>query len=416
MGVDEDYIEKSETKLKLPLLAFPFSKNCRNLFVIVLNYVLPESTVLFLDRASHIVVADGGCNRLFYELPRLLPHLPENEVRNRYLPHVICGDMDSVDPTVRDFYVERGVKLVDLSQDQLFPDLMKCVAYLDESFNLSRSNEVRDSTACTNESGSMKEPGLLGRLTAENEAHMATKRRNGSYLATTDISKLPDSRAWGISSSFGAATSFCDHCKTPSCTDDCVKPVMDALNKHTKHDHIPLAGKNVKAWENSWPAFVDSPLNSAPNDPSISCVCEEDPYCIVALGALGGRLDHAISNLSVLHLCNKVNLVLMGEGNIARLAPIGRCVVQCDRRFQGPTCGLLPLVGPSIASTRGLLYDMQDLYMRVGGVISSSNILNSDYILVEGDKPLLWTTELHERKLIDAYRLEGQIENCKIPK
>ncbi len=68
-------------------------------------------------------------------------------------------------------------------------------------------------------------------------------------------------------------------------------------------------------------------------------------YAIVALGALGGRLDHTLGNINTLHMFPHLNLLLMGDGNLARLLPAGRSVIRPDRRREGPTCGLVPLVG-----------------------------------------------------------------------
>ena len=61
------------------------------------------------------VCADGGANRLFDELPRMLPGQPAEAVRAQYLPTVIKGDLDSIRPDVLQFYRQRGVDVVDLS-------------------------------------------------------------------------------------------------------------------------------------------------------------------------------------------------------------------------------------------------------------------------------------------------------------
>ena len=63
-------------------------------------------------------------------------------------------------------------------------------------------------------------------------------------------------------------------------------------------------------------------------------------------------MDHSLSSLSTLHTHRDLNLVLLGDGNLARLAPAGRCVIRPDRRLEGPTCGLVPLTGPAVASSR----------------------------------------------------------------
>lgn len=69
-------------------------------------------------------------------------------------------------------------------------------------------------------------------------------------------------------------------------------------------------------------------------------------------GALGGRLDHTLSALSTLHAHRAVSLVLLGDDNLARLVPAGRAIIRPNRRVEGPSCGLVPVAGPAVASSR----------------------------------------------------------------
>lgn len=46
------------------------------------------------------------------------------------LPSVILGDLDSLSPTVRQHYQEKGVDIVDLSADQDSTDLDKCLDHV----------------------------------------------------------------------------------------------------------------------------------------------------------------------------------------------------------------------------------------------------------------------------------------------
>ncbi|KFM27631.1 Thiamin pyrophosphokinase 1 [Auxenochlorella protothecoides] len=80
------------------------------------------------------------------------------------------------------------------------------------------------------------------------------------------------------------------------------------------------------------------------------------PQHIVAFGAHGGRLDHILSNLGCLYRYRHLNLVLVGEGNITRLVP-------------------------------------HDTEMRMGGLLSTSNILEAEEVVVESDSDLIWTVQ-----------------------
>ncbi|KAG6785105.1 hypothetical protein POTOM_010828 [Populus tomentosa] len=104
------------------------------------------------------VCADGGANRVFDEMPLLFPRDDALDVRHRYKPDIIKGDMDSIRTEVLDFYTNlcdqsnlaqklvlaskmQGTKVVDESHDQDTTDLHKCVAYIrDFAPNLDKSN------------------------------------------------------------------------------------------------------------------------------------------------------------------------------------------------------------------------------------------------------------------------------------
>ncbi|OIT33851.1 thiamine pyrophosphokinase 2, partial [Nicotiana attenuata] len=90
---------------------------------------------LFFRAARVHVCADGGANRVFDELPRFFPHDDPSDIRKRYKPYAIKGDMDSIRTDVFDFYRGPGTKIIDESNDQDTTDLHKCVAYIRELLN-----------------------------------------------------------------------------------------------------------------------------------------------------------------------------------------------------------------------------------------------------------------------------------------
>ena len=65
-------------------------------------------------------------NRLYDELPALLPRLDPNR-RAARIHECIVGDLDSVRPEVLRFYVDAGARAVDLSHDQDTTDLHKAL-------------------------------------------------------------------------------------------------------------------------------------------------------------------------------------------------------------------------------------------------------------------------------------------------
>lgn len=232
----------------------------QQLAVVLLNWTLPTLTPLLWSKATLRVCADGGANRLYDELPHMLPGRSADAVRAQYLPTFIKGDLDSLRPDVAAFYRQHGVPIEDLSADQDSTDLQKCIQF-------------------------------------------ARQQAEEQQLQLQQLT-------------------------------------------------------------------------------------------LVALGALGGRLDHTLSNLSTLYMHRDMNLVLLGDGNLARLVPAGRALIRPHRQVEGPLCGLVPCAGGAVASSSGLRWNLRSTPMAFGGLVSTSNVIEADEIHVESDADLVWTTRL----------------------
>ncbi|KAK1669473.1 hypothetical protein QYE76_057632 [Lolium multiflorum] len=98
--------------------------------VVVLNQRLPRFAPLVWTRARLRVCADGGANRVFDGMPDLLPGQDPDEIRERYKPDAIKGDMDSIRPEVKEYYSNLGAKIIDESHDQDTTDLHKCISFI----------------------------------------------------------------------------------------------------------------------------------------------------------------------------------------------------------------------------------------------------------------------------------------------
>ncbi|KAK1560898.1 hypothetical protein Q3G72_032045 [Acer saccharum] len=114
---------------------------CLTYALVLLNQRLPRFTLQLWNQAQLRLCADGGANRVFDELPELFPHEDAFEVRKRYKPDLIKGDMDSVRAEVLDFYSSLGTKVMDESHDQDTTDLHKCISYIrDFTPHVDKSN------------------------------------------------------------------------------------------------------------------------------------------------------------------------------------------------------------------------------------------------------------------------------------
>ncbi|KAL5713029.1 thiamine diphosphokinase [Ranunculus cassubicifolius] len=204
--------------------------------------------------------ADGGANRLFDEMPKLLPNDDPAHVRNRYRPDVIKGDMDSIRKEVLNFYLNLGTKVVDESEDQDTTDLHKCVAFIQDSIS---------------------------------------------------------------------------------------------------------------------------------ND-------EKSSLCILVAGALGGRFDHEMGNVNVLHLFSDTRIILISEDCLIHLLPKShRHEIGILSSVEGPHCGLIPIgMSSPKTTTTGLQWDLDNTEMKFGGLISTSNLVREEKITVCSDTDLLWTISI----------------------
>ncbi|XP_042483668.1 thiamine pyrophosphokinase 1-like [Macadamia integrifolia] len=123
---------------------------------------------------------------------------------------------------------------------------------------------------------------------------------------------------------------------------------------------------------------------------------DKSNLCILVTGALGGRFDHEIGNINVLCSFSNVRIVLISDDCLIYLLPrTHRHEIRILSSVEGPHCGLIPVgVSSAKATTTGLKWDLNDTEMRFGGLISTSNIVQSENITVQSDSDLLWTISI----------------------
>ncbi|RUS20266.1 hypothetical protein BC937DRAFT_95581 [Endogone sp. FLAS-F59071] len=122
---------------------------------------------------------------------------------------------------------------------------------------------------------------------------------------------------------------------------------------------------------------------------------------IIVLGALGGRFDQTLASIHMLFLLRGEGrrMFLVSDECITVLLDVvrvgGKHEVRCDLKVEGPTCGLVPVgVAGATLTTSGLRWNLDHYYCNFGGIISTSNLLDSDVVTVETDQPVVWTVEL----------------------
>ena len=74
--------------------------------------------------------------------------------------------------------------------------------------------------------------------------------------------------------------------------------------------------------------------------------------CILVLGALGGRFDHEMGNINVLHIFPNINIILLSNDCLIFLLPKTHThEIHVERSIEGPHCGLIPIGMPSTSTT-----------------------------------------------------------------
>lgn len=127
-----------------------------------------------------------------------------------------------------------------------------------------------------------------------------------------------------------------------------------------------------------------------------SLVSDVSNLCILVLGALGGRFDHEMGNINVLHLFPNSRIVLLSDDCLIFLLPRTHTHnIHIERSIEGPHCGLIPIGAPSTSTTTtGLRWNLDKTCMSYGGLISTSNVVDEDQVTVTSDSDLIWTISL----------------------
>lgn len=123
----------------------------------------------------------------------------------------------------------------------------------------------------------------------------------------------------------------------------------------------------------------------------------------MAVGGLGGRVDQGISQLHHLYVYqsegySRGRMYLVSEGSLTVVLKAGRHVIhvrEAEPVF-GKHVGILPIREPSVISTKGLRWDVDQWETAIGGIVSTSNeVLPENRVVeVETSKDVLFTISL----------------------
>ncbi|KAK9370494.1 thiamine pyrophosphokinase [Lipomyces kononenkoae] len=129
-------------------------------------------------------------------------------------------------------------------------------------------------------------------------------------------------------------------------------------------------------------------------------------FAVVALGGTGGRVDQEFHSIHTLFVHEreakeddtadkkKREITLVSDDSLTFLAGPGTTTIFTPRSVLGPTCGILPVAGPTVISTRGFKWDIQDWATSLGTQVSTSNALEADEVVLKSDRTVLFTLEI----------------------
>ncbi|KAH0612539.1 uncharacterized protein H6S33_008919 [Morchella sextelata] len=139
------------------------------------------------------------------------------------------------------------------------------------------------------------------------------------------------------------------------------------------------------------------------------------PIPVVAVGGWGGRVDQSLHSIQALHTAASTRparrLTLVSSENITFLLAPGRNTILTPRHLLGLTCGILPIGGAAVITTQGLRWNMRDAETRFGGLVSTSNHLAAEEVVVETSESVVFTVEIRRD---DGGGLDGEVEVVEV--
>ncbi|KAJ0512785.1 putative thiamine diphosphokinase [Helianthus annuus] len=183
-----------------------------------------------------------------------------------------------------------------------------------------------------------------------------------------------------------------EHAKVRVCADGGANRLFDNMPElfHDEHDDVSVIRERYK------PDVIKGDMDSIRPD---VLNFYRNLMCILVAGALGGRFDHEMGNVNTLCRFSTTRIVLLSNDCLIQLLPSTRHhEIHVLSSVEGPHCGLIPIGTPSGSSTTtGLEWNLDNMEMRFGGLVSTSNIVKGETVTVRSDSDLLWTISLKKQ-------------------
>ncbi|KAG2378653.1 hypothetical protein C9374_008292 [Naegleria lovaniensis] len=289
--------------------------------------------------------ADGGANRLFKYTDWKVDNLMSvgwSETTNsqkQYVPDVICGDLDSLDPIIGQFYSKLGTSLMKISE-QDSNDLQKCVSILKEKI---LNDAISSGTTCKN---------------AEEKSNILKQPPTQPPMRTIFH------RVFIIGGGGRLDQEMCD------------------LNTLYIEAMAGMCSSSASV----------SPEN---NSPSLTIRKEE----VVAQEE--HHYHHQTTTRSIITTSTEkhaLQFILVTPYSLVHVLTPGRHEIYRNSKWERSTCALVPIGIPCRqVVTSGLKWNLKGESLEFGGLVSTSNRMLTDCVTVQNSHPLLWITSLNNR-------------------
>ena len=188
-----------------------------------------------------------------------------------------------------------------------------------------------------------------------------------------------------LTQTFVAADSGADHLRAAGIVPEAVIGDFDSLSDESRREFLPQS-------------YHVPTQDTTDLEKVLSRVCAP---IMVGAGFLGGRIDHSFASFNALARFTHVPLVLLSDTECCFRAPDDRW--QIDLPVDTPF-SVLPM-GPCVASSKGLVWDMDQLPLSPVGFVSSSNMTRLPQVSVQTNGPAIVTLPLaHLSAAIDVVR------------
>jgi len=100
-----------------------------------------------------------------------------------------------------------------------------------------------------------------------------------------------------------------------------------------------------------------------------------------------------MANINEILKFPNIQYILISHKNLLYLLFPGCHKIYPNKSIEGPHCGLIPIGCPVTIKTEGLRWNM-DAETRFGALISTSNEIKDDVVVISNSHPILWTSEI----------------------